>query len=101
MAWEDSKAGMIPSNWESSLKPSKASASTGGVGTTTNTGNNGVWQLTVVQLLELGLGFLTDDRLEGSNQGWVWVRTNSRTNNVVSGFQVGDPRSEGFRGGVS
>ncbi|EID30446.1 hypothetical protein HMPREF1110_0357 [Streptococcus mitis SK579] len=67
--------------------------STNGIGTTTYTGNNVVWQASFF-FQDLTTRFFTDDLLELVDNGWIRVRTYSRTQNIES-FKVIHPCSKG------
>ena len=71
---------------------------TDGIGATTNTGNHIVWQTTFF-FQNLTFRLFTDHFLEFMHNGWVRVRSNSRTQNV-KGIQIRHPCSKSSINGV-
>lgn len=70
------------------------------VAATADAGDNGIGQL--APLLEhLRLGLVTDDRLEGTDNGREGVRANGGTDDVVSGVELNDPGAHGLVHGVA
>ena len=71
---------------------------TDGIGSTTNTGNHIVWQTTFF-FQDLTFRLFTDHFLEFMDNGWVRVRSNSRTQNIKS-IEVCHPCSKSSINGV-
>src|SRR5690242_20442794 len=63
-----------------------------GVRATSNAGYDSIWKLATL-LLHLLLGLVTDDRLEGADDGRERMRTDRRSNDVVSSVEIDDPGS--------
>lgn len=70
------------------------------IAATTNACNNGVGQFASL-LKHLLLGLVSDDGLEGSDNGREGVRSNGGTDDVVGILQVHNPGSHGLVDGVS
>ena len=62
---------------------------------TTNTGNQIIWQLPG-HFLELFAGFITDDRLKISHHHRIRIGTYYRAKEIVGSGSVGYPVSDGF-----
>ena len=71
---------------------------TDGIGATTNTGNHIVWQTTFF-FQDLTFRLFADHFLEFMHNGWVRVRSNSRTQNIKS-IEVCHPCSKSSINGV-
>mmetsp|Transcript_126736 Transcript_126736/g.354854 ORF Transcript_126736/g.354854 Transcript_126736/m.354854 type:complete len:222 (-) Transcript_126736:1269-1934(-) len=66
-----------------------------GVGSTTNTGDDGVRESSIL-FLELRLDLPSNNTLEVANNGWEWMGANRRSNEVVRISNVRDPVTHGF-----
>lgn len=65
------------------------------VGATADACDDCVWEL-AAEGLELGFGLVADDGLEGADDGWEGVGSDSGADDVVCGGEVNYPGAESF-----
>lgn len=70
------------------------------VGASSDTSNNNIGKLSA-ELLELGLGLVSNDGLESTDNSGEGVRTYGGSNDVVGGGESGDPSTKGLVDGIT
>src|SRR5919109_3082105 len=68
---------------------------TNGIAATTNTGNNHVWQASLLRQY-LFTSFFPDNRLKITHDTWVWMGAENRANQIKSRFNVRYPVPDCF-----
>ena len=72
----------------------------GSVRSTANTSDDCIWK-TASLLQHLLLGLVTNNRLEGTDDSWERMWSDSRTDDVVGGIEVDDPSAESLVNGIT